>query len=260
MDSQRERQIEALLNTMSLLSPVDRTRLLEQVAVGDPDLAAHITLQIGSAGAGADSIPTLPLRTNVGLPDRFQVGRCLGRGGFGTVYEAHDRERGQVVAVKILREPHPDTLLRFKQEFRSLAALRHPNLIEFYELFEYRDLWFFTMELVAGPSFLRHVRRGQECDFERLRDALRDLARVLGWLHGHRLIHRDIKPDNVLIDSAGRLVLLDFGLARHLSSHQHTDSISVGTPIYMAPEQISNRAPLNKLRTGMPSALCCTKL
>ena len=244
MDSQRERQIEALLNTISLLSPVDRTRLLEQVAAGDPELAARISLQIG--GAGADSIPTLPLRTNVGLPDRFHVGRCLGRGGFGTVYEAHDLERGQVVAVKILREPHPDTLLRFKQEFRSLTALRHPNLIEFYELFEYRDLWFFTMELVAGPSFLRHVRRGQECDFGRLRDALRDLARVLGWLHGHRLVHRDIKPDNVLIDSSGRLVLLDFGLARHLSSHQHTDSISVGTPIYMAPEQISNRVPLNE--------------
>jgi tetratricopeptide (TPR) repeat protein len=245
LDSQRERRIEALLHQISPLNPVDRERLLKQVAADDPELAALLTLQIGHA-AGEDSIPTLPLRTNVGLPDRFQAGRCLGRGGFGTVYEARDRERNQVVAVKILREPHPDTLFRFKQEFRSLAALRHPNLIEFYELFEYRDLWFFTMELVAGPSFLRHVRRGQECDFGRLRDALRDLARVLGWLHGHRLIHRDIKPDNVLIDGSGRLVLLDFGLARHLSNQQYTDSISVGTPIYMAPEQISNRAPLNE--------------
>jgi eukaryotic-like serine/threonine-protein kinase len=246
LDSQRERRIEALLNTMSLRSAEDCARLLEQVAAEDPELAAHISLRISNTGDGADSIPTIPLRTNVGLPDRFQVGRCLGRGGFGTVYEAYDVERCQSVAVKILREPHPDALFRFKQEFRSLAALRHPNLIEFYELFEYGDRWFFTMELVAGPSFLRHVRRGQECDFGRLRDALSDLARVLQWLHGHRLIHRDIKPDNVLIDSSGRLVLLDFGLARHLSSQQHTESISVGTPIYMAPEQISNRAPLNE--------------
>jgi energy-coupling factor transporter ATP-binding protein EcfA2 len=127
-----------------------------------------------------------------------------------------------------------------------LATLRHPNLIEFYELFEYSHLWFFSMELVTGPSFLGHVRRGGECDVGRLRRALRDLARVLGWLHGHRLVHRDIKPDNVLIDSAGRLVLLDFGLARYLLGDEPTGTISVGTPSYMAPEQISNAAAVNE--------------
>jgi energy-coupling factor transporter ATP-binding protein EcfA2 len=74
---------------------------------------------------------------------------------------------------------------------------------------------------------------------------LLDLARVLGWLHGNRLIHRDIKPDNALIDGAGRLVLLDFGLALHLSGHEPTGTISAGTPGYMAPEQISSQAAVN---------------
>ena len=105
--------------------------------------------------------------------------------------------------MKILRDPHPDTLFRFKQEFRSLATLRHPHLIEFYDLFEYRQLWFFTMELVSGPTFLRHVRSGNQCDLRRLRSALRDLADALQWLHAYKLVHRDIKPDNVLIDGIG---------------------------------------------------------
>ena len=180
------------------------------------------------------------------LPERFRVSRCLGRGGFGTVYEAYDSERGHPVAVKILREPHADTLYRFKQEFRVLATLKHPNLIEFYDLFEYGHLWFFTMQLVAGSTFLEFVRTGSRCDLDRLRAALRDLVRVLSWLHAHQLIHRDIKPDNVLIDDTGRLVLLDFGLARHLSGLMPTGTISVGTPAYMAPEQISDPASVNE--------------
>ena len=187
---------------------------------------------------------TVPLALDVGLPERFRVSRCLGRGGFGTVYQVFDRERGQEVALKILRDPHPDSLFRFKQEFRSLASLRHPHLIEFYDLFEYRQRWFFTMELVSGSTFLSHVRSGNQCDLRRLGSALRDLADALAWLHAYKLVHRDIKPDNVLIDESGRLVLLDFGLAARLSGSAASNTVSVGTPEYMAPEQSSNKAPL----------------
>jgi len=161
------------------------------------------------------------------------------------VYQVFDRERGHDVAVKILRDPHPDTLFRFKQEFRSLATLRHPHLIEFYDLFEHDELWFFTMELVFGCTFLRHVRSGDQCDLGRLRGAPRHLAGILGWLHSSKLVHRDIKPDNVLIDRSGRLVLLDFGLAARLSGSAPSGTVSVGTPAYMAPEQISNTAPVD---------------
>ena len=240
MRSPRHQRIEELLSAMSAQSADERTHFIERIAAEDPELAAHLSRRVTNAAAETEILTTAPLTINIGLPERFGISRYLGRGGFGTVYQVYDRERGYDVAVKILRDPDPDTLFRFKQEFRSLATLRHPHLIEFYDLFEYRQLWFFTMELVCGSTFLRYVRSGNQCDLGRLQSALRELADALAWLHANKLVHRDIKPDNVLIDGAGRLVLLDFGLAARLSGMAPSGTVSVGTPAYMAPEQISN--------------------
>ena len=245
LDSQRKQRIEELLAAMSSQSGKERTHLLERIAAEDPELAEQLSLRVANATVDTELPDTLTLTMNIGLPERFRVIRCLGQGGFGTVYQVHDRELGHEVALKILRDPDPDTLFRFKQEFRSLATLRHPHLIEFYELFEYRHLWFFTMELVCGPSFLRHIRSGPQCDLGRLRNALRDLSSALAYLHANKLVHRDIKPGNVLIDESGRLVLLDFGLARRLSGLADSGTLSVGTPAYMAPEQSSSAASVD---------------
>src|SRR5262245_29919442 len=89
---------------------------------------------------------------------RFQLLRRLGQGGMGVVHEAFDRERNVRVALKTIRQLTPDTLLRFKHEFRVLQDLQHPNLVRLDELFEYGGTWFFTMELIEGVDFLRHVR------------------------------------------------------------------------------------------------------
>jgi len=179
----------------------------------------------------------------VGFPptDRFQALAPLGVGGNGTVYRALDRDRSAEVALKVLHHLSPDALLRFKQEFRSLQDIHHPNLVRMDELVEVAGTWFLTMELVDGPDFLGYVeaRPGSRPRFDeaRLRDALGQLAAGLDALHATGRVHRDVKPSNVRV-SDGRLVVLDFGLVAELDvGGRARDAAPVGTAAYMAPEQ-----------------------
>src|SRR4029450_5545262 len=93
-----------------------------------------------------------------GGAERFQVQRRLGAGGFGVVYQAFDRERNEVVALKALRDDNVEALFRLKREFRALADIAHANLIRLHELLAHDDQWFFTMELIDGVNFLQYVR------------------------------------------------------------------------------------------------------
>ena len=191
---------------------------------------------------------------------RFTLVRRVGTGGMGVVYEAYDQKRGELVALKTMRRVDPAALVRFKQEFRSLSDITHPNLVNLYELFAVEDRWFFTMELVEGCDFVSYVRmrpaarcwvavgkhafgsrrpgrpppiarptaaaRGRLAfDEARLRDAMRQLAEGIEALHQIGKLHRDIKPTNVLVTPEGRVVLLDFGLTADLeSSGRHRDA------------------------------------
>jgi hypothetical protein len=150
------------------------------------------------------------------------------------VYEALDRERGARIALKTLRQVSADGLLRFKNEFRAVQDVQHPNLVTLGELIEDHGQWWLTMELVDGAEFLVHVRPGGALDEARLRTALVQLALALQALHARGLVHCDVKPNNVLVTPAGRVVLLDFGLVAHVDQ---SESSVVGTPAYMAPEQ-----------------------
>ncbi len=158
-------------------------------------------------------------------------------GGMGVVYEALDHESHERVALKTLRNVDGTAILMFKQEFRAVSGVHHPNLIKLGELFESRGDWFFTMELVDGVELATWLREG---DTQRLRDTLAQLVTGLGALHDAGHVHRDVKPTNVLV-SNGRAILLDFGLAiRHdRDPLSWSDSEMVGTPAYMAPEQAS---------------------
>jgi tRNA A-37 threonylcarbamoyl transferase component Bud32 len=200
--------------------------------------------------------------------DRFEMRGPLGTGGNGVVHRVFDRVRRREVALKSLINPAGRELYRFKREFRALADLTHPNLASLYELYTVGDEWMFTMELVAGCNFLEHVRPAiaatpyQEdmptapstgtsplptlglLDEARLRDALGQLADGLAALHGAGKLHRDVKPSNVLVDRAGRVVILDFGLIADTTAMRvdrtHERAV-VGTPAYMSPEQASDR-------------------
>lgn len=196
---------------------------------------------------------------------RFVLERCLGRGGFGVVYRAHDRERGAPVALKLMTRSDAGALYRFKHEFRALAELGHPNLIQLYELHTDGDRWFFTMELldavdarayvrparetvdtsgptleppaasVSGAAAAEMARAAERFDEPRLRALLCQLAEGLCFLHRAGYLHRDVNPANVLVTRDGRVVLLDFGLITDVSDND--ERMIVGTPAYMAPEQ-----------------------
>jgi hypothetical protein len=166
--------------------------------------------------------------------------RGLGEGGYGAVYEAHDRELDMRVALKQLHRFGPDSLLSFKREFRALADVRHPNVVRLFELFEDEGAWYFTMELVHGTDFCSYVREttGPRAFHEgKLRDAMASLCRGLSAIHRVGLVHRDIKPENVRVTPEGRVVLLDFGLVSELHGTSRSDGQLVGTAYYMAPEQ-----------------------
>ena len=210
---------------------------------------------------------------------RFTLVRRLGAGGMGVVYEAYDQERGELVALKTMRRVDPIALVRFKQEFRSLSDITHPNLVNLYELFAVEDRWFFTMELVEGGDFVSYVKSrpapvafqvgsrdrlearasappaftAQESEsrqarlfvVSRLRDAMSQLAEGIDAIHQAGKLHRDIKPPNVLVTTDRRVVLLDFGLTADLQSlarPQAIDKQIVGTVGHMSPEQSAGKS------------------
>jgi len=175
--------------------------------------------------------PTAPVG-RPSIPPRYDVRAVLGEGGFGVVYDVWDRERRERVALKALHRVAADARRRFKREFRTLVDLRHPHLVRLHELGgDGSDLWFTMERLAAAQPF--DAWAGD--DERRLRDGLGQLADGLAALHARGILHRDLKPSNVLVEPGGRVVLLDFGLAREVTADGSTQL--AGTPVFMAPEQ-----------------------
>ncbi|HTQ45951.1 MAG TPA: protein kinase [Polyangiaceae bacterium] len=171
---------------------------------------------------------------------RFELVRSIGSGAMGTVFEARDRRTGQRLAIKALHDGAGSILYQFKHEFRVLSELSHPFLVRFGELFEDAGRFYLTMELVEGESFFDYVRPHDVLDEERLRRALGQLASALVALHASGVIHRDIKPQNVLVNGSGRVVLLDFGIAIGEEDRGVRPELA-GTVDYMAPELLSGQ-------------------
>jgi hypothetical protein len=179
--------------------------------------------------------------------ERFTILRQLGAGGMGVVYEVHDQVRNEVVALKTLLRARAADIYRLKREFRSLADVTHPNLVSLYELVVDGADCFFTMELVHGVNLVEYVRRSATTAplrAERIRHVFRQLVEGIGALHHRGKLHRDIKPSNILISPAGRVVILDFGLAGDVLPEDAAIGESMaGTPAYLAPERRAGAAP-----------------
>ncbi|MBI4917466.1 MAG: serine/threonine protein kinase, partial [Acidobacteria bacterium] len=174
------------------------------------------------------------------LPDRWQIERFLGSGGQSEVWLAHDRVLGELVAVKVF---HPglsrDALERLRQEVKLGRSLSHPNLVRVFELIESDGRLAMAMEWLSGGSVAQRLAAGPLPIAEVLRIADETLA-ALAHLHERRIVHRDVKPSNLLLDGSGRVRLADLGLVRALddAAHLTQTATAVGTPAYMSPEQI----------------------
>ena len=175
----------------------------------------------------------------------YRIGRLLGRGGMGEVYEAEDVDLGRQVALKFIAPElaaDPQNLRRFEHEARAAAALNHPNVATLYAFEREGGRSFIAMELVPGESLRARLRRGPLPLAEAMHVA-HDVAAALASAHRRGLVHRDIKPENLMFAEDGRIRVMDFGLARAIEATRLTMTGSaVGTAAYMSPESVRGEA------------------
>jgi serine/threonine protein kinase len=183
-------------------------------------------------------------RLQAAVGEAYEIRELVGRGGFAEVYSAWDAKGQRVVAIKTLRQDVPASPAhreRFRREIEAVAPLRHPNIIPVLEIGEGEGMAWFAMPLVEGESLASVLRREEVLRVSEARRILREAASALGAAHAAGIIHRDIKPDNIMLEGPDRHVLLtDFGVAKALGSLDDSISIIgalVGTPFYMSPEQ-----------------------
>src|SRR5262245_23119608 len=182
---------------------------------------------------------------------QYRIERLLGRGGMGAVYLAHELALDRDVAIKVLPPEQagaPQLRDRFRREARTAARLNHPNIVPLHTFGEVNGLVYFVMGYIAGESLASRLSRTGPLTSEESRELLTELADALAYAHRNGVVHRDIKPDNILIDAeTGSPRLTDFGIAKasFTDAHLTTTGQLIGTPAYMSPEQALGSADVD---------------
>ena len=175
------------------------------------------------------------------LVAEYDVQDELGRGGMALVYQAHERELGREVAVKVLPFAlafDAEFVERFQREARTAAQLEHPNIIPIYRVGRSGPVIYFVMKFLRGGSLAGLLQKRGRLTAPEIRRLLVDCASALSYAHQRGIVHRDMKPDNVMFDEFGQVLLTDFGIAKAMSGGRLTGTgMSIGTPHYMSPEQ-----------------------
>src|SRR5580692_7839417 len=181
------------------------------------------------------------LRIGTVLGSRYEILELLGEGGMGAVYKAADREVDRIVALKVIRPEmasNPEILARFKQELLLSSQVTHRNVIRIYDLGEAQGVKFITMEFMEGENLHQTVKKRGKLEVAEAVDIMEQVASGLAAAHAVGIIHRDLKPGNFMRDKSGRVVVMDFGLARTFSGDGMTNTgAMLGRLDYVSPEQ-----------------------
>ncbi len=202
---------------------------------------------VSGGGPQTAGVEGLQSRLQRIVEGKYQLERMLGKGGMGAVYLAHDRTLEREVAIKVLP---PDVaqddqvVRRFQQEAKTAAKLDHPNIIPIYRVESEGGLNYFVMKFISGTSLEDVLERREPLSFEYIQRVLWEAACALGHAHQRHVVHRDVKPANIMFDHDGRVMLTDFGISKALQAATGftATGMIIGTPHYMAPEQAKGQA------------------
>ncbi len=198
-------------------------------------------------GATLEVSDSASIHTGTDFGPRYHVESLLGSGGMGKVYKARDRELDRTVAIKVLR---PDLMTdaqamqRFKHELLLASSISHPNILRIHDLGEYNAVKFISMAYVDGGDLTQLLHREGRLPLPRTLNIMKQLAAALAAAHGVSVVHRDLKPQNILLDRDDHIYVSDFGIAKTLESDRtrvtRTGAV-LGTPLYMSPEQVEGK-------------------
>ena len=199
------------------------------------DWSVAVTPQAGVSASSGE------LKEGTVLAGRYEILQLLGEGGMGAVYKARDSELDRIVVLKLIRPElakNPEILRRFKQELILARQVTHKNVIRIFDLGQSDGIKFITMDFVEGQDLRRLLLEQGKFPPEQAARIMLQICRALEAAHGEGVIHRDLKPQNIMLDKKGRVYVMDFGIARsaYLPGMTQTGAL-IGTPEYMSPEQ-----------------------
>jgi hypothetical protein len=263
-DPQTVQQLHAATQQVHVLT-ADKTQLEERVRnletivcnvdfelnaklnrLASRQLQATVMSPGGVEHAETEAFSVSGIEPGAHVAGRFVVEEQLGAGGMGAVYRARDEQLGETVALKVIAGAgllDPAAADRFRREASAARRISHANIVRIHDIGEEHGMLFLSMEYISGTSLAALIQRHGTLPFAQLRTIVSQICKGMQAAHEAGVVHRDLKPGNILIDEAQQVKIIDFGLARqpHLEGMTATGMI-LGTPEYMAPEQIRGRA------------------
>jgi hypothetical protein len=264
MTPERWRVVDAILRASLSCERAQRDAFVAQACGDDEELRREVASLLAAHDRAGDFLgrpaaeilaggiaPTSHTgRLATALAGRYQIEREIGRGGMATVHLARDLRHGRWVAIKVLREELAAAVgaERFLEEIRVTASLQHPHILPLFDSGSAEGLVWYVMPFVEGETLRSRLARERRLPVDDAVQLVREIADALEYAHRHGIVHRDVKPENVLLQS-GHALVADFGIALALENaggaRLTRTGITLGTPLYMAPEQVAGDRPID---------------